>query len=251
MLESVRSRVRAWNAERKARRWSREDEVRRLFYAQFVAPGDLVFDVGANVGNRTKAFLKLGCRVVAFEPQASCAATLRKRYSRHPSFTLVEEALGSKPGHSVMKIGSESALSTLSDDWVAQAGQTGRFKEHAWTSTQPVVVNTLDQAITRHGTPGFVKIDVEGFELEVLAGLATPVPCVSIEFAAEALPTTLQCLGRLESLAPGSLYQVSLGESMVFESPEWVSLAAIQERLASLARADRLVWGDVYYRSGR
>jgi FkbM family methyltransferase len=249
MLKPIWASARAWNVLRKRRRWSRQDEIRRAFYAQFVKPGDLVFDVGANIGNRTKAFLKLGCRVVAFEPQTSCAETLRKLYGRNKSFTLVEEALGREPGRSVMKIGDISELSTLSDDWLRQVAQTGRFETHAWTRSQPVVVSTLDHALARHGSPRFVKIDVEGFEFEVLAGLSAPVPYLSIEFAAEALPSTLQCLERLESLAPGSRYQVSLGESMAFNLPDWVPLSGIREQLGSQKSADPLVWGDVYIRS--
>lgn len=249
MLKPIWEGARAWNTLRKYRRWSPDDEVRRAFYAQFVGPGDLVFDVGANVGNRTKVFLRLGCRVVAFEPQASCAATLRNLYGKNKSFTLVEEALGREPGRSVMKIGAISELSTLSDDWVQQATQTGRFKAHEWTESQPVVVSTLDLARASHGVPRFIKIDVEGFEFEVLSELSTPVPYLSIEFAAEALPSTLQCLERLESLAPGSRYQISLGESMAFTLAEWVPLSGIREQLENLKSADQLVWGDVYIRS--
>lgn len=250
ILNLVRSRIRSWNSRRKLRRWTREDEIRYRFYAQFVGRGDLVFDVGANVGNRTKAFLKLGCKVVAFEPQASCADTLRALYGRNSSFTLVDEALGSKPGRSVMKIGSESALSTLSDQWVEHVSVAGRFKAHVWTQTQDVVVTTLDQAVSHHGMPRFIKIDVEGFELEVLGGLSIPAPYVSIEFSAESLPSTLKCLDRLESLAPSSRYQVSLGESMNFSLPEWVAVTEVRDRLGDLVRADRLAWGDVYVRSG-
>ena len=47
----------------------RQRRMRRL-YGQFVRSGDLVFDIGAHVGNRTRAFAGLGCRVVALEPPA-------------------------------------------------------------------------------------------------------------------------------------------------------------------------------------
>lgn len=70
--------VREWHHARALRAWGPDDAARLEFYSQFIHPGDLVFDVGANVGNRTKIFLRLGARVVAFEPQASCARVLQR-----------------------------------------------------------------------------------------------------------------------------------------------------------------------------
>jgi predicted RNA methylase len=52
--------------------WNSVDQRRSEFYSQFVSSGDLVFDVGANVGNRSKIFSRLGARVIAFEPQPAC-----------------------------------------------------------------------------------------------------------------------------------------------------------------------------------
>lgn len=47
----------------------------------FFRPGDLVYDVGANMGNRTAVFYKLGARVVAFELQAYCPGLLRRVFT--------------------------------------------------------------------------------------------------------------------------------------------------------------------------
>ncbi len=46
------------------------------FYSQFIRPGDLVFDIGANRGDRTEVFVQMGARVVAAEPQPWLAAPL-------------------------------------------------------------------------------------------------------------------------------------------------------------------------------
>ena len=54
----------------------RQPRLRRL-YAKFAGPGDLAFDLGAHVGNRTRALAALGCRVVALEPQPDFARLLR------------------------------------------------------------------------------------------------------------------------------------------------------------------------------
>src|SRR6266478_2164087 len=81
-----------------------EDENRSRFYAQFIRPGCLVFDVGANLGNRSKIFLQLGAHVVAFEPQASCAVLLNQKFVKNQRFRLVRKALGPAEGSAVMFI---------------------------------------------------------------------------------------------------------------------------------------------------
>src|SRR5215813_9843819 len=84
-------------------------------YAQFIAPGDLVFDVGAHVGDRVAAFRRLGARVVAVEPQPALHRTLRVLFSRDSGVALVPSAVGGDPGTAEMKINlANPTLSTLS-----------------------------------------------------------------------------------------------------------------------------------------
>src|SRR5258708_28170613 len=59
-------------------------------YARFVRAGDLAFDIGAHVGDRTGNFRRLGARVVALEPQPLCARVIRTIYAGHDSVTLHE-----------------------------------------------------------------------------------------------------------------------------------------------------------------
>src|SRR5258705_9740241 len=63
-------------------------------YRQFVRPGDLVFDIGAHVGDRVAAFRRLGARVVAVEPQPALANILRLFYGRDPRITIEQAAVG-------------------------------------------------------------------------------------------------------------------------------------------------------------
>ena len=57
-------------------------------YGQFVRPGDLVFDVGAHVGDRLASFARLGARVVALEPQPALARVLRLLHGRKPDVAI-------------------------------------------------------------------------------------------------------------------------------------------------------------------
>jgi hypothetical protein len=67
------------------------------FYAQFLGHGALCFDVGANYGVKAEVFLRLGAKVIAFEPQAECVREIRARVGPHPNLVIVDAALGSTP----------------------------------------------------------------------------------------------------------------------------------------------------------
>lgn len=242
----------AWARRRKERRRFREftahDEACKRFYAEFIRPGDLVFDVGANMGNRTKPFLALGAKVIAFEPQQSCADFLAEQLAGRDDFVLVRKALGSAPGRAEMLISNAHTLSTLSRDWVDATQSSGRFAGYEWQRTQQVEITTLDAAIAEYGKPSFVKIDVEGFEYEVLSGLSQPVDALSIEYAAEFLPRTLQCIDHVEKLAPKVDFQFAQGEDMIFAFDHWVDRDTL---VSLLRRLDSKDFGDVYMRCAR
>ena len=57
----------------------RRDREMLRFYSRFIHKGDLCFDVGAHMGNRTEIFLKLGANVIAVEPQEDCINQLREK----------------------------------------------------------------------------------------------------------------------------------------------------------------------------
>ena len=52
----------------------------RAHFSQFICPGELVFDIGANTGHLTQVFLSLGARVVCVEPHPDCVKALKKKF---------------------------------------------------------------------------------------------------------------------------------------------------------------------------
>jgi FkbM family methyltransferase len=235
--------------DRKAyRHFSSADERRVDFYSQFINPGDLVFDVGANLGNRSKVFLKLGARVVGFEPQQKCIRFLKQVMRDEKRFTLLEYALGSAEGEAEMLVSDAHTISTLSSEWVGETTASGRFSEYRWKKRQAVQVVTLDRMIEELGVPAFIKIDVEGYEFEVLSGLSTAVKNVSIEFVPELIRNTHRCLDHLMGIESDLSFQVSLGESMIFDLDDWVDH---HELVTVLERYSGDVFGDIYIRFNR
>src|SRR5262249_38120240 len=150
---------------------------------RFVRPGDLVFDIGAHVGDRIAAFRRLGARVIAVEPQSALVGVLRLMYGRDTMVAIEPVAVGRAIGTTELMINIDNpTVSTASPDFVRAASGAIGWEGQAWTRRVTVPLTTLDALIERHGVPAFVKIDVEGFEAEALAGLTRPVAALSFEF---------------------------------------------------------------------
>jgi FkbM family methyltransferase len=224
--------------------WSQDDQKRLAFYKQFIAIGDIVFDVGANMGNRAKVFSRLGAVIIAVEPQPTCADFLVSVFQRNSNFHLVRAALGAAVGEAEMLITTAHAVSSLSPDWIRAVKESGRFSEYEWDRTATVPIDTLDNLIARFGRPAFVKIDVEGFEDKVISGLSVPVGALSLEFTPEFIKSTHKCIDHLCEIADPR-FQVSLGESMEFILPEWVTAEEIKKRLSEVPPTS---FGDLYAR---
>jgi len=221
----------------------------RRFYRQFVRPGALSFDIGAHLGSRSRAFLDLGARVLALEPQPACAAYLRKRWGGEPRFTLVSKAIGGQPGCASLHINRMNpTISTLSPVAWRTAMAAAAIRRERWDDRVDVEVTTLDELIEGYGAPDFCKIDVEGFEAQALAGLSRPLPALSFEFISFDIAGALACLRRLTALGDYR-FNWSLRERLRLESPDWVPAPRVEHMLDGLGSG--VVSGDVYARLGR
>lgn len=213
-------------------------------YAQFVRPSDLVFDIGSHVGDRVAAFRRLGARVVACEPQPALVKTLRLIYARDSAVTIEPVAVGASSGEIELSINVDNpTVSTASHDFVNAAQGAPGWEGQAWIKNVTVPMTTLDALIARHGTPAFMKIDVEGFEAEALAGLSAPVPALSFEFTTIQRDVAQACLTRCQALGY-SRYNAALGESQTLVHVEWQSADAIGRWLGDLPMSANS--GDVY-----
>lgn len=170
------------------------------FYRAVLGGNDigLIFDVGANYGDKAWAFTRLARRVVCVEPDPQCLRALAARF-RRPAVVTAAAAVGRAEGHATFhRVRPGSAYNSLSDKHVG----LNASREVGWEPLS-VPVTTLDALIAEHGLPDFVKVDVEGFEVEVFRGLSRPLPAVCFEanlpaFAQE----TVEVIDRLTALDP-------------------------------------------------
>ena len=213
-------------------------------YAQFIKPGDLVFDAGAHVGDRVAAFRRLKARVVAIEPQPALVRTLRLLYGRDRGVTIEPVALGAAAGTVELKLNIDNpTVSTASDAFVAAARGAPGWHDQAWSRSISVPMTTLDALIARHGTPCFIKIDVEGFEAEALAGLTRPVAALSFEFTIIQRAVAHAALDRCVALGFTG-FDAALGESQTLVHGAWRPAAEIRQWLIDLPASANS--GDIY-----
>jgi FkbM family methyltransferase len=212
-------------------------------YGQFMRPGDLVFDVGAHVGDRVAAFRRLGTRVVAVEPQPSMNKTLGLLFGRSRSVAIEPVAVGREAGRATMLINADNpTVSTISSAFVDAACGAAGWETQQWTETVEVEVVTLDALIAKHGRPVFIKLDVEGHEAETLFGLSSPVPSLSFEFTTIQRDVALACIARCSVLGYRR-FNAALGESQVLVGL-WTDADSMARWLSALPHAANS--GDIY-----
>jgi len=213
-------------------------------YRRFVRPGDLVFDIGSHVGDRIASFRRLGARVVAVEPQPLCVRAIREIYAGDPDVIPVEAVCGPSEGTVQFYVNSANpTVSTASTEFVKAADGAPGWRDEVWDGQIEVSATTLDHLIKSYGTPAFTKIDVEGFEDSVLAGLSEAVPALSFEYTTIRRAVGQQCLDRLDELGYAG-YDLSPGDSMELAFGCWVPKAEARRHLSELPHAANA--GDVY-----
>jgi FkbM family methyltransferase len=216
------------------------------FYSQFVQPGDLCFDVGANVGRRTQVFLDLKVRVVAVEPQEQCMAKLQSKFRGNENVILVRSAVGEKPGKAQIQLCDSHSLSSLSPRWIESVRMSGRYAQCTWDRSVTIDVTTLDVLIAQYGRPAFIKLDVEGYEYEALKGLSQPVPAICFEFTPEFMDSAGKCIERLSQLGSVRFNYCLEHAQTSLQLAAWEAAEQIRQRLSLLSAQNQA--GDIYAR---
>ena len=204
--------------------------------------GDLFFDIGAHLGSKSKQFLDKDLKAIMVEPLPKCVEQLKITFKNKDNVEIIQKAVGKKSGKTSLEVNTKMpATSTMAKHW-----KSGRFSNEKWDQKIIVEMTTLDNLIKIYGVPKYIKIDVEGFELDVLLGLSQKAGIISFEFTSEFLDQTINCLNHLKKIGYQE-YNFSIGERRKFYT-HWSNTEDLIQELRNEITNDKLLWGDVYCR---
>lgn len=208
-----------------------------------VEKDEVVFDIGAHAGDKAIPFLQKGARVVCVEPQPQLAKSMQDRFLGNPAVTVVCKGVGKAPGTLSLDICTKSpVLSTFSAHW-----KVGRFSGYDWDERVEVEITTMDELIALYGEPKYSKIDVEGFEREVVQGLSRRAGILSLEFTSEYITHTMEIVHYLVNLGYVE-FNVALAEDPHFLFEQWVPWYEAVRILGNSTKDNPKLWGDLYTR---
>lgn len=195
-----------------------------------------LLDVGANKGQAGRLYRRHGFtgRIVSFEPDPAAVEVLRGWAAKYAPWDVVDCAVGAAPGSMALHVSQESQFNSLRPMTEVTLGNSPHARE---VRTVEVEVRTLDDLADHHAPDGVLglKIDVQGFEEEVLDGGARALArarYVDVELC----PVPLY---------EGQLTMIGLMSRM---EAEGFSLIAVEDTYSDLATGQVLSYNGVYAR---
>lgn len=223
-------------------------QVEPNFYKGFLkshkSKNKLIFDVGANRGHKSAVFSELAKRVIAFEPSEKLFDHLQRRF-QNTNVLIFNCALGSEVSEAdIFLVENNEAYNSLNQKHIETTTASRGIANLDTVKRQKIKVEVLENFIGEFGVPKYIKIDVEGYELQVLKGLQTVVPLLSFEanlpeFSVE----TTKSLEYLDELSKGE-YVYNFANDNFFLEEEFVT----KDEAIAYIKATKLNYLEIYVR---
>jgi FkbM family methyltransferase len=207
----------------------------------------LVFDIGANRGNMTSFFIEHSEKVVCFEPNQELLSHIQNRFSSmiDTRIFLDSRGLSDKEETKTFKISNADTISTFSEDWINNSRFTGSYN---WDKLVEVKTTTIDKIIDEYGVPDFIKIDVEGYELEVIKGLTKLLDSTtfSFEWVEEQYEKMKEIYEHLNNIGYMN-FSFTYGDDCTFGDGLWKSWEDLDIH-NDIDPSRKLKWGMIYFK---
>lgn len=204
----------------------------------------LTFDIGCNTGMWTEANWNKDDLFVCVDALPAAYIAASERFWGKWNVQVINRLVAEQDGFMKMFYTSpisSGEVSTASPEWVERSRHDGH-----WDNGSYIYSVTLDKLISRFGVPDLVKIDVEGYELNVLQGLTQKVPLLCFEFAEEFNKDAMACVDRLHNIG-FSQFTKQHGDSYSFRPVSFIDYRGIVRELKSDLVPERAeAWGMIW-----
>lgn len=211
----------------------------------------LIFDIGANHGSKSMIFKDFARSVIAVDPNPDLCYVLKKRFLKYQNkITVVQKGVGSEKSTMPFYIfDDKDAYNTFSKKWVDSLNKDDNYNRPKKTIKLiiDVPVVTLDCLISEYGNPDYIKIDVEGFELDVFSGLNQSVNLISFECnLPEFEEETIECIDLIKRKQSKPLFNFCISEPPeFFVLDEWVA----PEKMKEIVTSRKYQFMEIYCKS--
>lgn len=204
---------------------------------------NLVFDIGANVGQTIEFFLSHAKKIVAFEPNPGLYNELRYKFDRK-NVVLDQRGISNSVGNKVFNISNLHTLSTFSSDWIKNSRFSDTFD---WDLELEVETTTLNNVLDEYGIPDYIKIDIEGHEFDVLTSfdrlLETTI--IAFEWVEEENEKLIKIIEHLYNLGYKKFHLAFDDKILMDEQISWKRYDDI-ELIPELKPMRKEKWGMAY-----
>jgi FkbM family methyltransferase len=206
---------------------------------------NLIFDIGANVGATLEIFKTKSKTVVGFEANPSLCDFLKSKY-KNQNVIIDNRGLSNKNEIKQFKISNANTISTFSDDWVNNSRFTGMYN---WNNVVDVETITLDSAIEQYGIPDYIKIDVEGYEFEVLTSFTKLIQntIICFEWAEEQKDKIELTLNHIKTLGYNNFSYTEADKVLFNDEIKWSSFENF-DIIKKLNPEKKDKWGMIYFK---
>jgi len=210
----------------------------------------LLFDIGANVGAYTQARKHEFERCVLVEANPLLCEKLQATFQAEieQSHVIVCNNIVSKEASATFYVNKADTISTADIEWVQQSRFSESYRQ--WTPINNVATISIDELIRVYGVPSYLKIDVEGYEWNVIQSLTQCLQNthIAFEWAEEKKAELLLILDWLHNLGY-TQFSVQYEDAYNFQPIEWLEYQVVYQQLEQELMIQRKSkWGMIHVR---